>query len=107
MRTRWCAFHILRCAELVTDLLWQLDRELVKQVLEVMMQPENMADVPYSPKVVQLLLREKVVSSNMLKSGLLPTLQRRRDWVSSSFGLRETQGNVFYRLLSASQCATC
>ena len=36
---------------------------------------------PYAPKIMENLLKRKLVSDSMVEGGLLPALRERKDWV--------------------------
>ena len=57
--------------------------QLVKQVLEILFRiPKNATvDIPYSPKVVRYLMKQRCVSASMVDGGLFAALRLRNDWV--------------------------
>ena len=70
----------------------------VQGVLELVLHPPASASgsgegkpsktVPYSAKIVEHLLENRMVSSSMVEGGLLPALAARNDWVSGAHGTR-------------------
>jgi hypothetical protein len=54
----------------------------VKEVLDIVLQPNRGADIPYSSKTLQFLLERKAVSASMVEGGLLNALMLRNDWVN-------------------------
>ena len=70
----------------------------VQGVLELVLHPPASASgsgegkpsktVPYSAKIVEHLLENRMVSSSMVEGGLLPALAARNDWVSGAYGTR-------------------
>ncbi|KAG7097458.1 hypothetical protein E1B28_004802 [Marasmius oreades] len=54
----------------------------VKDVLNAVLRPTQPQSMPYSSQVVRHLLEKKLVSTNMLETGLLSVLRLRNDWDS-------------------------
>ncbi|KIP07738.1 hypothetical protein PHLGIDRAFT_127500 [Phlebiopsis gigantea 11061_1 CR5-6] len=64
--------------------------QLAKQVLEILFRiPKNAAtDIPYSPKVVRYLMKQRCVSASMVDGGLFAALRLRNDWESLLLSLK-------------------
>ncbi|KAH8118420.1 hypothetical protein DFH11DRAFT_1839063 [Phellopilus nigrolimitatus] len=58
------------------------DHAFVKRVLQIVLQPEDPAGKPYSPKICRYLLTRHLASNNMIDGGLLSVLLQHNDWES-------------------------
>lgn len=56
----------------------------IRRLLEVTLQPNNIANKKYSTKVLRFLLEKRNIAHGLVEGGLLPALLRYSDWVSGS-----------------------